>query len=82
MLLRGRMKSNPPSVKITSLLREMSEQLNLRRAVRSQKKLGMVLLEQKDTQIKRRVCSRAWTQQNNQDPATKETQTSFLMTVM
>ena len=57
ILLKGRMKSNPPTVKMTSSLREVSEQLNFRRAVRSQKKWEIVLSAQKDSWTKRRVCN-------------------------
>ena len=82
MLLRGKMNSIPPSVKMTSSLMEMSEQLIFRRAGRSQKKLGMVFSAQKDSWTKRRVCNRAWIQQKNQDTATNETHSSCLMTVV
>ena len=82
MILRGTMKSIPPSVKMTSSLMEMSEQLVFRRAGRSQKKLGMVFSAQKDSWTKRRVCNRAWIQQKNQDTATSEMHSSCLMTVV
>ena len=51
------MKRVPPMGKTISSLREVSEQLNFRRAVRSQKKWEIVLSAQKDSWTKRRVCN-------------------------
>ena len=62
-------------MKITNSLREVSEQVNFKRAVRSQKKWGMLLSAQKDSRDRRRVCSKAWTQEKNQDPAASKTHT-------
>ena len=42
-----------PAVKITNWLRYVSEQDNLSRAARSQKKWGMVLSAQKESQARR-----------------------------
>lgn len=63
-----------PAVKITKWLREVSEQDNLSRAARSQKKWGIVWSAQKDSRARRRVCKRAQTHAMTQDPATSMTQ--------
>ena len=82
ILLKGRMKSVPPTGKMRISLRDLSKQLNFRRAAGSQKKWGMMLSAQNDSWTKRRVCNRAWIQQRNQDPATKETHSTCLMMVL
>ena len=76
------MKIVPPTIKMTSSLMEVSEQLNFRRAAGSQKKWEMVFYALKDSWTKMRVCNRAWIQPRNQDPAAKETHSSCLMMVL
>ena len=56
ILHKGRMNSLSPTEKVTRSLREVSEQLNFKRAVRSQKKWEIVLSTQKESYAKR-VCA-------------------------
>lgn len=80
--LNGRMSTNAPSVRISSSLKEVSEQEDLSTAARSQKKCGMTVPAQKDNWSTRRVCKRAWMQEKNQDPATRMIHSSSLMVVV
>ena len=62
ILLKDRMKSIPATVKMASKFKQVYEQLNFRRAVRSQKKLRMILSAQKEFCTKRGIQQRNRTQ--------------------
>ena len=81
-MAKGKNKSIPPCVKMTSSLREVSEQLSFRSTVRSQKKWVTVLLAQKDSRTKRSVCNRATLQEMIQEAATNSTHRPSLMMVV
>ena len=82
IIAKGTNKSIPPSRKMTSSLREVSEQLSFRSTVRSQKKWVTTLLAQKDNQTKRSVCNRALLQWTIQEAATSSTHSPSLMMVV
>ena len=79
MSKNGIATTGPPKINIISSFIKMSEQANLSRADRSQKKWGITLSSQNDNLAKSRVCNMEYRMVNTQERTTRDTQSLGLM---